>query len=282
MKKKIGFWIVLIVCLLAFCPMQVRAEECQHEWGEWEIMYDSTCNTHGAESRYCKLCWLGQERELPIGDHCWGEWECIRKADAFRTGYYKRECECCGKVNSKTTPKLKSVKTTTKLENEVKRSATAFLAAAKKYDVKKLKSCFRKKPSLFYSKKYIASFVRKSNKKYMKYVITSIKMKGKKDATVTVSCKYQNAYDIFYQSFFDTVNYITDTGNTNSYVLDKYQYDRVVKYNKKYKKHFTIKTFDINMKKIGKKWKITSFTKKMKDAIHCNYQSSYNEYFEDV
>lgn len=280
MKKKMGLWAVLIMCLLVVYPEQVKAEEeCQHVWDAWERLNDPSCTYYGDDVRYCIKCGFAQTREVPMTSHYWGDWECLRRPTAFQTGYYERGCENCNATDSKTTPKLKGVKTTSKLQNEVKKSASAFLAAAKKYDVKKINACFVKKPNLFSSKKYIASFIRKSNKKYMRYVITSIKMKGKKNATVTVSCRYQDAYNIFWKSFGDSVNYIIKTGRSSSSILDKYQYNRVVKYDKKYKKQFETKNFNINMKKIGKKWKITSFTKSMSDAIHCNYQSAYNDYF---
>ncbi len=113
----------------------------------------------------------------------------------------------------------------------------------------------------------------------MRYLITSIKMRGKRNATVTVSCRYQDAHDIFCKSFRDSVNYIIKTGRNSSAILDKYQYNRIVKYDRKYKKKFKTKNFNINMKRIGKQWKITSFTKSINDAIHCNYQSAYDDYF---
>lgn len=317
MKKKIGLWAVLMLCVLIISPAKVKAEcqhqwqeyyaieeaqceekgcikirtcvvcgerqeviESPHEWGEWQLVNRSDCTTNGEESRYCRKCRARQSRSLPKNSHPWGDWECLRRPTAFQTGYYRRACEWCGTEDYKTVAKLSSVKTTSKLQNEVKKSASAFLAAAKKYDVKKINNCFAKRQkSLFIEKKYIASFIRKSNKKYMRYVITSIKMKGKKNATVTVSCRYQDTYDIFWKSFRDSVNYVIKTGKSSSSILDKYQYNRVVKYDKKYKKQFATKNFNINMKKIGKKWKITSFTKSMKDAIHCNYQSAYDDYF---
>lgn len=317
MKKKLGYWAVLMLCVLIISPIKVKAEcqhqwyeyyelpsdlhvekgylkvrtcticgqrtetvENSHEWGEWEVLFSPECQTEGEEIQLCKRCYAHQSRTLPKKSHPWGRWECLRRPTAFQTGYYGRTCEWCGTEDYKTVAKISSVKTTSKLQNEVKKSASAFLAAAKKYDVRKINNCFAKRPkSLFIKKRYTASFIRKSNKKYMRYVITSIKMRGKRNATVTVSCRYQDAHDIFCKSFRDSVNYIIKTGRNSSAILDKYQYNRIVKYDRKYKKKFKTKNFNINMKRIGKKWKITSFTKSINDAIYCNYQSAYDDYF---
>ena len=125
----------------------------------------------------------------------------------------------------------------------------------------------------------MGNFVRKSNKKNLKYVITSIKLNGKKKATVRVSCKYQDCYDIFYRCMEDVVNYVIKTGDTRDLVLDKYQYNRAIKYNKKYKKKYAYKTVTLNMQKVGGNWKIVSLNNGLIDVIHCNYNRAYKDYF---
>ena len=78
----------------------------------------------------------------------------------------------------------------------------------------------------------------------------------------------------------DVLNYVIKTGDTRDLVLDKYQYNRATKYNKKYKKRYAYKTVILNMQKVGGTWKIVSLSNGLIDAIHGNYNRAYKDYFK--
>lgn len=158
MKKKLGYWAVLMLCVLIISPIKVKAEcqhqwyeyyelpsdlhvekgylkvrtcticgqrtetvENSHEWGKWEVLFSPECQTEGEEIQLCKRCFAHQSRTLPKKSHPWGKWECLRRPTAFQTGYYRKTCEWCGTEDYKTVAKISSVKTTSKLQNEVKK-----------------------------------------------------------------------------------------------------------------------------------------------------------------
>lgn len=268
-------------CLICGEIETIIVPKSQHQWCEWETEIDASCDEKGEKYRYCYKCGQEENAFIPKTPHDWDEWECIREATGFQTGKYQRECFNCETIQNKTTPILSTVKTKNKSGKEIKKSVAQFWNAAQKYDIEKMKKCFVKKTNSFFErKKYTRNFIRKSNKKNLKYVITSIKQKGTK-ATVKVSCKYQNCYDIFFRSLNDTVNYMMKTGDTRELTVDKYQCERIKKYDKKYKKKYSYKTLTLKMKKVGKKWKIISFNSGINDVIHCNYNKAYKNYFGD-
>ena len=42
MKKKIGLWAVLMLCVLIISPAKVKAE-CQHQWQEYYAIEEEQC-----------------------------------------------------------------------------------------------------------------------------------------------------------------------------------------------------------------------------------------------
>ena len=46
-----------------------------HDWGEWKVEKEATCEAAGYEARYCKRCNLREERPLTALGHDWGPYE---------------------------------------------------------------------------------------------------------------------------------------------------------------------------------------------------------------
>ena len=163
-------------------------------------------------------------------------------------------------------------------EINVKKATDSFFSALKKYDIKKLQKCFvtPKKVSLFTKKKYVAKYVRSHNRSLW-YQIQDIKV-SKKAATVTVSCNYYNGYTPIYESLDDCVYYTAGKKRVSSSALDKYQYKRLLYYDRYYANYSDAKV-TLKFKKVGKNWKLQNPSTQLYNVMHCNYTKAYNDYF---
>lgn len=246
-----------------------------HTYGNWSIV-QPTCSTNGYRSRQCTECGLSDWVALPAtGVHTYSNWIATEAATAYVAGKESRSCSVCGHTESRTTAKLS--KKFSKDEKNVKKATDAFFKYARKYDINKMRKCFAtpKKVKLFASKKNVAKYIRKHNKDLW-YEIRNIKV-SKKSATVTVACNYYNAYEAVTESLDDAMYYMASKKRSNS-AVDKYQYKRLTYYDN-YMADYTDSTFTIKLKKVGKNWKLTNPSRALYNAIHCNYNSAYDDFF---
>ena len=248
-----------------------------HQWGEW-IICDTSCENPGNKVRYCNNCCASEEGSVPAFGHDYGPWKVDEYPTAFDVGLEYRECKTCREEDARVIPKIKPAVIKTKTKKAISKSVASFFGDVKKYNIKKLRGDFSCQSILFSNKKYMAAYVRNSNKKYLKYAIKSISAK-KKTAVVRVYCQYQNSYDAYFDAMDDLVNYLSGHLNTSHRMIDKRQYQRTKYYNRKYPAVLEDKVITLKMKKVNGKWKISKFTKSINDMIHCNYQSAYDDYF---
>lgn len=248
-----------------------------HQWGEW-VIYDTSCENPGKKVRYCNNCCASEEGSVPALGHDYGPWEVEEYPTAFDTGLKTRECRTCWKEDVQVIPKIKPAAIKTKTEKAISKSVASFFRDAKKYNIKKLRGDFSCQSILFSNKKYMAAYVRSSNKKHLKYAIKSISA-NKKTAVVRVYCQYQNCYDSYTDAMDDVIMYLAGHLKASNNTIDKYQYQRTKHYNRKYQTELEDKVVTLKMKKVNGKWKISKFTKSINDMIHCNYQSAYDDYF---
>lgn len=94
MKKKL---LCLLIAFTLLLPViSVSANNCNHQWGEWDII-DATCGDVGYKFRYCEICWKEEEIKIPAtGNHHWGEWFLFEEPECFKGGKNIRYCEVCG------------------------------------------------------------------------------------------------------------------------------------------------------------------------------------------
>ena len=248
-----------------------------HQWGEW-VTYDTSCESPGKKVRYCNNCYASEEGTVPALGHDYGPWEVEEYPTAFDVGLKTRECRTCWKEDTQVIPKIKPAAIKTKTEKAISKSVASFFRDVKKYNIKKLRGDFSCQSILFSNKKYMAAYVRSSNKKHLKYAIKSISA-SKKTAVVRVYCQYQNCYDSYTDAMDDVVMYLAGHLKASNNTIDKYQYQRTKHYNRKYQTELEDKVITLKMKKVNGKWKISKFTKSINDMIHCNYQSAYDDYF---
>lgn len=254
----------------------------KHIWSKWWTEEEPDCMNTGLSMRECSQCYKTETKKIAKNPkkHSYSSWMTVKKATAFSTGTAERECYICQAVQKKSLAKLKTVSASTKEQKAVKKVISNFFTYAKKYDTKKIKTCFAspKKVKLFETKKKMASFYRSSNKGSLKYAFKSFSV-SKKTATVKVYCRYQDTYWPAFYSVADADSYLILHPKTSNTKIDKYQYEQIVKWNKKYTKQYSDTTLSIKLKKVGKSWKISSYTKALNNAIHGNYQDAYDYYY---
>lgn len=246
-----------------------------HTMGNW-FTVQPTCTTAGSRSRSCIRCNYEERVNLPAtGIHSYGPWSQEEKATAYVAGRDVRYCSTCGTPEYRTVAKVN--RKITKDEKNVKKVTDTFFKYLKKYDIKRMKKCFAtpKKVKLFASKKNVAKYIRKHNKSFW-YQIRDIKV-SKKTAIITVSCNYFNAYDNFQESFDDVLHYMGSKKRSGS-AVDKYQYKRLLYYDKYYA-DYSDSTFTIKLKKVRKSWKLANPSKALYNAMHCNYTQAYDDFF---
>lgn len=247
-----------------------------HSYGNWSTV-QPTCITDGFHYRRCTKCNYQENISIPSnGIHSYSSWETVTKATAYIVGEETRYCTVCGLDEFRTIAKVS--RTISREEKNVKKATASFFKALKKYDIKSLKKCFYspKKVKLFASKKNVAKYIRKHNKSLW-YQIQDIKV-TKKTATVTVSCNYYNAYTPIYESFDDCINHFMGKKRVLSSAYDKYQYKRLLYYDKYYTDCSDAKV-TLKFKKVGKNWKLLNPSGMLYNVMHCNYTNAYNDYF---
>lgn len=107
MKKRLTCF--LLAFIMMFTTLPVSADEiCIHDWSEWYILDEATCNSTGTESRYCHNCLVEETKSIPTtGKHEWSDWENGKSATIYHTGFKKRYCYYCNATQTKNTSKLK-------------------------------------------------------------------------------------------------------------------------------------------------------------------------------
>lgn len=86
-----------------------------HQWGEWTITRESTCDKKGEESRTCTICGKEETKSLPLAQHVWNN-GVITKAPSYKaTGIKTWTCKNCGATKTTTLAKLAMPKAGTKV-----------------------------------------------------------------------------------------------------------------------------------------------------------------------
>lgn len=187
MKRRILSLIVIVATLLSFSPTEVFAEDiCNHNWSQWEVDEEPTCDKPGTQERYCFDCGFYEYAEIPVtNQHEWDDWYTIKLATVSKTGTKERYCSICGKIQTKTTPKLKPYIKLSKKNLKIKSSKTYVLKIkyAKGDSVKNYSS----------SNRNVATVSKKGNIKAVNNgtakITVTLKSGKKASCTVNVSIK---------------------------------------------------------------------------------------------
>lgn len=318
MKRKLIICTLFAIMLSAFIlPADARAYTCEHEWGDWEVFIEPKCNREGRQYRQCTKCYTTEYEDVPaIGHHTWSNWEialqptcsstgnrsrtCLicyeseiesipangehlwsdwfteRPASYNRNGVQSRYCEYCDIDQYRDLPKKKANAKQRKLIKAVGK----YFSAAKKYNPSKLNSCFVKRTSgsFFSDKKYMIKYCRKYNKDNISYDIKKISINGK-TATVKVEATSADAYDVFYASFADAVDYSIAHPGISTAAFNNYFSKQLKRNTRLYDVSDITSVVNFSYKKVGGKWKINKNTLAIRDIANCRYEEAYKDYF---
>ena len=189
-----------------------------------------------------------------------------------------------------------SAKKTTNSEKAVRATVASLLKNCKNYNAGKIRKYFVKpsKAKVFYKKKYTAKFMKKVNKKYMKYHIDEISVKGS-NATAYVSIENLYIPELYSDVFDDVVDYMAKHKKSSDRTVDKYCYKRMNKYYKSLDYYIQYneesETYEgdngifadditLKLKKVKGKWKVTKMPWNFNDTIHSGYVDAYEQYFD--
>ena len=269
---------------IRYC-MECDAEEYQmipatgkHVWTKWVTDYEATCIETGSKSRFCRECFKDEYQKIPAtGKHDWESWETIKNPTYYKEGRKNRYCNECGKKQTKAIPK----KTLSKEEKKAVSVATDLLKYAKKYDVKKMKKQFASPPKkLFFEEKVkLAKYCKKYNQKKLSSKIHSVSI-NQKEATVKLDVTYPDAYYPFGYAYYDLVLYIIDHPKCSEKTMFKVYMKSLSRYTKVFGVGKETNTITFKLKKTKKGWRIAKSSYDIKNALNCNYQKAYSDFFD--
>jgi hypothetical protein len=76
-----------------------------HDYGEWEVTLEPTCEKLGKHRGRCAVCGHIKEEDIPTSDHDWGEWYEYKAATCESKGEERRDCSY-GHYETRSTEKI--------------------------------------------------------------------------------------------------------------------------------------------------------------------------------
>ncbi|MDE5667881.1 MAG: leucine-rich repeat domain-containing protein, partial [Clostridia bacterium] len=78
----------------------VTAEKCDHSFGEWTEVLETTCTQVGCSSRECSKCGFVQYEFTECNGHDWGDGVLVIQQDCVNHGLIISTCETCGQTRA--------------------------------------------------------------------------------------------------------------------------------------------------------------------------------------
>lgn len=101
MKKFIALTLT-VLALITLVVALSACNTCEHEYGEWTVTTEATCNKPGQRERACLSCGEKETQEIKVtSTHTYGEWETITAPSCVAKGEEKRVCSVCGDTEKK-------------------------------------------------------------------------------------------------------------------------------------------------------------------------------------
>ncbi len=82
----------------------VKAEAHTHQFGEWDIVFEASCDSVGYEMRSCE-CGFSEYRMVEKKEHIWAETFTLTDATCQKEGLALESCTSCGMTRTKVLPK---------------------------------------------------------------------------------------------------------------------------------------------------------------------------------
>lgn len=256
-----------------------------HEWEDWYISYKpDDCSEEGRMDRYCVRCGKEQFYYFQMYPHKWGEWKTYRKSTAYVEGWKYRVCRICEQEDDKDLP-LRKI---TKNEKKARKVVNKYMKAAKHYKVKKMNSCFAKKPKTYGYPTAKIDWVFKKHNKKIKWEIRDIIPKGKR-IDVKVRVTRPDLYSREFNAMYDALEWAWDKWGLNAqYHGNETGLKAIHKFNKRAKKgkiKTKTQTVTFKMVKTSKGWKIQKKTRTIVDIatgyINEAMDDAADEWLED-
>ena len=209
--------------------------------------------------------------------HSWSDWETTRNATPYKEGSKSRICMICYAEQTEIIPKKKLTKNQKKAVNVVK----SYLKYAKKFDTKKMKSCFRTyKTITVYD--YTVKALKKHNKK-IRWVMVDVTGNGKiikVKAKITRPDLYNRVYANYYKWFqWQYRHQNASDAKTESALI------KIEKPNLKKSTGTSTDTVTFTIVKTKKGWKIKNRNRTMTDIATGFYfkarRDAYDQFCED-
>ena len=186
-------------------------------------------------------------------------------------------------------------------QKDVKKVVTALMKNCKNYNAGKIRKYFvsPQKVRVFYKNWGVGKFIKKINKKNLKYQIGDIAVKGEK-ATAKVEIEYWNFTSLYNSVYEDIAWYALNHLNNSHDKYEKYIYKRLLHYYKRYNYYDHLcdsdqyygededvdgketKTIRLDFVKKNGKWKAKKMPYGMRNAIHGSYALAYNSFDWDT
>ncbi len=75
---------------------------CNHSWGEWQVVSEATCTEIGQLERVCSICGSRQQSYVDAKGHSYSDWETTKEATCTESGEQVRTCSVCGSTQART------------------------------------------------------------------------------------------------------------------------------------------------------------------------------------
>ena len=84
----------------------IPQSRCSHDWGAWTVNNEPTCTEPGYKTRYCKICGIMDEANIPANGHSFGQWKVTEQPTCTAEGMQVHECSVCGAVEGVDIPRI--------------------------------------------------------------------------------------------------------------------------------------------------------------------------------
>ena len=85
---------------------ETRESEDEHDFGEWKVVFESTCSEPGWKERVCSVCGVTEEEYMNLLPHSFGEWIIHEEPSCANSGTRMRRCNFCGLWENENLPSL--------------------------------------------------------------------------------------------------------------------------------------------------------------------------------
>ncbi len=88
--------LLLALAILSLSACDPSIFGCVHQWEEWKIIVEPTCENPGTKTRSCTLCGCDEEEDIAAKNHTAGEWIVDKEPTCTEDGKRHTECTSCG------------------------------------------------------------------------------------------------------------------------------------------------------------------------------------------